>query len=154
MGFKNIRAQEVVVDKTVPLVVNQLVGLPGVDPTLHVVHLGESNTAFWNDALARAGTSTATTRRGKPTAAMIRANRADNRKTVAKYAVRGIEGFYHDGADGRPDAARPATLADVDELIDSLPDEVFDTVLAFVSNPENFRERPVEGDVKELSGKS
>lgn len=147
MSFRNLELQEVLPSKTVPLVLNQLVG--PVDKVLHVMHLGESNAEFWNDALAKANTravAAAMQRRQALTPQMIDEARAKNRETVARYAVKNIEGFSHD--DGRP-----ATLDDVPAIVRSLPTGVFDSVLAFVSNEENFRERPILGDAKDIAGK-
>lgn len=143
MTFRNLEIQKLAPGKVVPLVLNQLAG----EPVLHVEHLGESNTEFWNDAIAKAGTraSAGNTRRAV-TAATIREARDSNRKTVAKYAVRGLENIVDD--DGNA-----AGIAEIPAVVAALPDEVFDSVLAFCSNPENFRERSIDGNARELAGK-
>lgn len=144
MGFRKIEVQQVVSGRVVPLVLNQLAG----DPVLHVVHLGESNAEFWADALAKANTSARVG--GKPravTPAEVRKARDKNREYVAKYAVKALESVFHD--DGRP-----AGVDDIPDVIKALPDEVFDSVLVFVSNPDNFRERAIDGDPREIAGKS
>lgn len=141
MPFGKVAAQEVT-QKPVRLTLNQLSG----QPWLEVVHLGETNVEFWADALAQAGTRAAQGGHQALTPAQVAEARLKNRDSVARYAVRGLGGFRHD--DGRE-----ATMADIAELVGSLPASVFDSVLAFVMNPENFRERP-QGDPKEIAGKS
>lgn len=144
MGFRNIEKQALTAGKVVPLTLNQLVG----DPVLHVAHLGETNAEFWNDAIARAqqkATASGSTFRVSITPKAVKEARAKNREIVAKYAVKGLEGFAHD--DGRP-----ADLTDIPAIIDALPDEVFDSVLAFCQNSENFRDRTL-GNPVEIAGK-
>jgi hypothetical protein len=140
MSFSNLRKQAVAEDRTVELVLNQLVG----DPILVVRHLGASNKAFWDDVLARAGTSRLGTKK-RLTPADVQAAREENREIVAKHAVVGVRNLVHD--DGSP-----ATAADVPDVIASLPDDVFDLVLRFVSDADNFRER-VAADPKAIAGK-
>jgi hypothetical protein len=155
MPFGSVTAQHLQTGKTVELVLNQLVIL-GEHPVLVVEHLGETNKAFWNDALAKANVkATDGARRTKLTPADVIAGRIKNREAVAKFSVRGTIGFYHDHADrpGVPDPARPATNVDIRDIVMALPDEVFDSVLAFVINGENFREHAIAGDPKELAGK-
>lgn len=143
MPFRNIEQQALQVGKVVPLVLNQLVG----DPVLMVAHLGETNVEFWNDAIARAEAKATAGQRStfRITTSTVKDARRKNREIVAKYAVKGLEGFSHD--DGRP-----ADLSDIPAIVDALPDEVFDSVLAFCQNPENFRDRQL-GDPKVIAGK-
>lgn len=152
MGFSNISKQRVLGDRVVPLVLNQLVG----DPVLHVRYLGESNAPFWSDVIARANTSAALGQKRKDLSfELIAENRGRNREVVAKYAVAKLEGFMHDPA---PDAdgvmrAKPATEADIPAVVASLPDDVFDSVLQFVSNPDHFRDYASMGDHTAIAGK-
>lgn len=146
MGFRNLEVQKVPHNKVVALVLNQLKG----DPVLHVMHLGEANAEFWNDALAKANTraiAAGGAKRTQFTPQMVRDAREKNREIVSKYAVKDVENI-------KDDDGNPATIADIPAIIRSLPDEVFDSVLAFVSNAENFRERTFDDDPKELAGKS
>lgn len=154
MPFRSVSHQTVEVGNTVELVLNQLTIL-GEHPALMVEHLGESNPGFWSDALAKASANASSGGRGVSQAEEIRIGRIKNRATVAQHAVRDLRGFYHDRADkpGVPDPKHPATIADIPDLIDALPDDVFDSVLVFCLNPNNFRKRAFEGDPKELAGK-
>jgi hypothetical protein len=143
MDFSNLSAQAVAPGKVVPLTLYQLTG----DPVLHVCHLGESNAEFWNDAIAKANArSVGATKRASITAKVLREARDTNRVTVAKYAVKGLEGF-------KDRMGREGTLEHVELIIKALPDDVFDTVLAFCQNPDNFRDRPIEGDAEVIAGK-
>lgn len=144
MSFRKLEAQTVEVAKTVPLVLNQLRG----EPVLHVEHLGETNKPFWNDALARANATAGISsgKRMKITDAKIRETRLKNRELVAKYSVRGLENVFHD--DGKPAGAE-----DIRDVVFALPDDVFDAVLGFVSDPNNFRDVEIEGDAEDLAGK-
>lgn len=146
MAFGKIQSQALPLGKVVPLVLNQLKG----DPVLHVAHLGETNVEYWNDALAKANTrATADIARraaSKITPELVRKARQANRETVAKYAVKELENVFHD--DGRP-----ATKDDVGAVVEALPDEVFDSVLAFVSNAENFRDRVFDDAPSAIAGK-
>lgn len=142
MPFGSVSQQALKPAKTVELVLNQLVIL-GEHPILVVQHLGESNKPFWNDALAKASANAADRGRNKKiTPAEIDAGRAANRTTVAKFAVVDTRGFFHDYTDrpGFPDHMKPATKADIPEIINALPNEVFDSVMSFVLNAENFRD--------------
>jgi hypothetical protein len=146
MGFTKIKMQAPPVGKTVELVLNQLDG----DPVLTVEHLGETNITYWNDAVARAQAQgvTASAGRGKKvTPADIAAARERNRTTVATHSVRDIAKFFHDSGEA-------ATKDDIAAIIAALPDDVFDSVLKFVSDPNNFRDdAPILGNAKEIAGK-
>jgi hypothetical protein len=157
MGFGSVTNQALRQGATVELVLNQLVIL-GESPVLVVEHLGESNRAFWNAALAEARATTKAGQAGrvaKLTDAQVAKARMENRETVAKYSVRATHGFFHDRVDapGIPDSKRPAGPEDIRDVVMSLPDEVFDSVMAFVVNPENFRERAIADDPKAIAGK-
>lgn len=150
MSFGKISSQAVVA-RTVPCRLHQLVG----EPVLHVLPLGEANAEFWSDSIARANTKRAQrVQKGfrhvddgpEITAEGIREARAENRETVARFCVRGFDGITHD--DGTP-----ATADDIPAIVRSLPDDVFDHLLAFVSNPENFRAGPPMGDPEAIAGK-
>lgn len=153
MGFRNLEIQAPKIGKTVQLVLNQLAG----DPVLVVEHLGETNIAFWNDAIAKAqakaGASQAGSRK-KITADDIASMRVKNREILAKYSVRALENVFHDKPDGSPDPERPATADDIPAVVTSLPNDVFDTVWRFVQDANNFRDDPiVTADLPELAKK-
>lgn len=154
MAFGSVASQSVSSGKTVELVLNQL-SILGDSPAFVVEHLGESNRAFWNDVIARANVNATDSRRGKLTEADIAAGRAKNRANLAKYSVKDLRGFYHDveGQPGTPDPTKPATKADIVELLQALPNDVIDSVMTFVVNAENFRERPVLADAKTVAEK-
>jgi len=155
MGFGSISAQAVRKGKTVELVLNQLTIL-GEHPVLIVEHLGETNEEFWSEAISRAGqqVNAAQDGRGAISQADIERIRQENRAIVARHAVRGTRGFFHDFPDrpGVPDPARPASTEDTREIVFALPADVFDSVLLFVRNEQNFRDRPLT-DARELAGK-
>lgn len=140
MAFGKISKQSLDQDRTVELVLYQLVG----DPVLVVRHLGESNKPFWNDALAKAGKS-AVGKKTRLTSAEVLQARAENRETVAKYSVVDLHGVRHD--DGRP-----AVVDDISDVIAALPDDVFDAVLRFVTDPNNFRD-VAPADPQAVAGK-
>lgn len=142
MAFRHIEAQAVPRSKTVPLVLWQLTG----NPVLHVEHLGETNSEFWNDALAKANAGAFRGGKKKLTDALIKERRVKNRETVARYAVRALENVFHD--DGKA-----ATTADIRDVVYALPDDVFDFVLAFVEDANNFRDTEIDGSPDEIAKK-
>lgn len=136
MAFGKIAAQVVNTDKLVELQLNQLAG----EPILIVAHLGESNKDFWLDSIAKANAQAAAGGgKQKLSPARIKEMRSKNRATVIKYAAKDVTNLFHD--DGTP-----ATKADLADIVNSLPDDVFDSVLLFCSNADNFRERPINDD--------
>lgn len=153
MPINNVRKQAIKVGKTVDLVMNQLVG----DPVLRVEHLGESNFGYLNDSLAQAGAKAA--RFGgqqQRTPEMIKRERDENRATVAKHGVRGLgTGWFHDDANGNADTTKPVKSdeAGIREVVDSLPDEVFDSLFLFCLNAENFRDHAIAVPADELAKK-
>lgn len=136
--FAQIAAARPKPGKIVPLVLNMLPG----SPTVHVEHLGETNAAYWQDAIARAEAEPAAV--GRRGITELRARRERNRGLLVKFAVRRLEAVHSDGT--------PATDADIPEFVEALPDDVVDTVWVFCSDVENFRERPLAAPEK-LAGK-
>ncbi len=140
MALNNLRSRGPKVGKLIPIVLNQFPG----DPILHCEHLGSTNQAFMADSLRSAGTEAV---RSSKTISMeeIAINRIENRKTVAQFSVRKLEGFYYDDADGGRDLSRPvpSTPEGIAEVVDALSDADFDIVLTMVRNLENFRDAPV-----------
>ena len=144
MSFRKLEAQAVPEAILVPVVLNQLKPAP----TFWCEHLGESNKGFWNDALARANV-TANVGAGKRTRitdAKVKEGRMRNRELVAKHSVRRLEDVFHD--DGTP-----ASAADIRDVVFAIPDDVFDELLEFVTNPNNFRDVEIDGDASELAKK-
>lgn len=158
MAFGSVSAQKVTGGKVVELVLVNLTIL-GEHPVLLVEHLGESNTEFWNDALAKANAEAHSVGKRKKKerldAQAVAVGRAKNRETVSRYSVRDSRGFFHDidGHPGYADKRKPATKADLKDIVMSLPDDVFDDVLQWVLDADNFREAAIEGDPKSLSEK-
>lgn len=140
MSFRHIEAQHVKAN-TVPLVLDQLRG----NPILHVEHLGDTNSEFWSDAIAKANAASSN-RKQKISEQLIRENRLKNRDTVAKHSVRKLENVFHDDK-------TPAGVADIRDVVFSLPDDVFDVVWGFVNDANNFRATGIEGDTGELAKK-
>lgn len=122
---------------------------PNGPPVLHVEHLGETNTGYYMDALSKA------TAQDKPRprdlnpqalAQAVREARNRRREVVAVHCVRKLENVYH--RDGRE-----AGAGDVVDLVWALPDDVFDSLWDFASDPANFRTAPIEGDPVAIAGK-
>lgn len=152
MAFRSIAHQSVKVGRTRELVLAQLTVL-GDHPVLVVEHLGETNTDFWNDAIARANADQAGRRkRSKLTPQQIVVARGKNRDLLVQHCVRDTKGFFHDGPDGRPDPRKPAARADVEDIVRSLPDDVVDDVMIWVTEANNFRDEEIAGDPKVLAG--
>lgn len=153
MGLNNVRKQKLKAGKVVPLVMNQLYG----DPVLNVEHLGETNFGYLNDALAQAGAKAARfTGQQQRTPEQIQRERDENRATVTKHGVRSLgEGWYHDDKDGNADKSRPveSTPAGIAEVVNALPDEVFDSLFLFCLNGENFRDVAIAMPADELAKK-
>jgi glutamine synthetase adenylyltransferase len=79
-------------------------------------------------------------------AALLREARNKKREVVSTYAVKDLENVWKDND-------TLATLSDVVDLVWALPDDVFDELWQFVEDPNNFRERAIEGSPAELAGK-
>lgn len=147
MPFDQFAGSALKTGKTVPLKLNMLPG----SPVVHLEFLGETNTTFWNDQIARANAKDAvlaaiTPGGTKVTKKLIRERRKKDRETLAKHAVRKLEAVHSDGT--------AATAADIPEFLDAMPDDVIDMLRAFVTDPENFRERAIESDPEDTAEKS
>ncbi len=144
MAFRKLEAQAIPEALVIPVVLHDL----KPSPTLWVEHMGETNKGFWQDALARANVaaSVGAGKRTRITDAKVKEARLKNRELVAKHSVRRMENVFHD--DGTP-----AKAEDIRDFVFALPDDVFDKLLEFVSDPNNFRDEPIVGDASELAGK-
>ncbi len=142
MAFQHIKNAGLVAGHTVKLQFNNLPGAPVV----HVEYLGETNSGWLNDEIARANSVSAMVTSSKATLSKqkIQETRGKRRAAFAKHAVRKLEAKHSDGKD--------ATTDDIPEFVDALPDEVFDSAWLFVVDAENFRERVI--DVGEESVKA
>ncbi len=142
MPFEQFKKAVLMPGKTVPLRLNMLQG----EPVLHVEHIGDENVSYVDDIIAKAHATKQVGVRGKKLSRkMLAESMVENRRIVAAHAVRHVEALHSDG--------RAATDADIPELVASLPDDVITTIYNFASDAENFRERPIEGDAKELAEK-
>ncbi len=127
---------------TVPLVLDMLSGSPEID----VEHLGKTNKTYLADEIASANSKPAGSS-GKRKL-MSKAQLAEDVRRMRarlKHAVRHLRAKHSDGS--------AATDADIPEWIESIPDDVVETIFMFAVNAENFRRYPVEGDAKELAEK-
>ncbi len=141
MAFEQIRSAGLKPGKTVPLILNMLPG----EPVIHVEHLGDENTGFLNDAIAKANAKAALGTKGqKLSRAKLDEMREKNRATLAKHSVRSLEAKHSDG--------RAATDKDIPEFVDALPADVVDIVVQFVNDAENFRDR-MESKPEDLAEK-
>jgi hypothetical protein len=154
-NLNNIRRHAVKPGKLVSINLDMI----SADHKLPVEHLGQANFGFVNDSLRGSGSESiklAQAAKGQLTPEGLVRVREANRETVAKHSVRSHSGFCYDGPDGEPDKANPvpSTPAGIAEVVNALPDDIFDQVLAFVLNPENFRERPIEAKAEDIAKKS
>lgn len=142
MGFDQFRKAELEPGHTVPMVLDMLPG----EPVIHVEHLGETNSTYLDDEIARANAKPASAggkgqqKISKVKLAEIRTKR---RATLAKHVIRKLEAKHSDG--------KPATVEDIPLFVDSIPGDVVDTIWNFANNAENFR--PSLDDVKDLAEK-
>ncbi len=145
MGFKKIRACDVVRGKTVPYPFDGEGGRPHFpgEPVAHLEYLGESNAGFWSDQIARAKASVPTPK--AISERTILEARTRNRAILAKHCVRKLEALHDDGS--------VATDADIPEFVEDLPADAVDKLREFATNIENFRERVLESDAKTLAEK-
>lgn len=147
MPFGQIAAQDVEADRTVPLILNQL-RLPKGAPILHVAHAGEGNVGWWNEVLADANAPENTLGSRSITAARTEEFRQKLRGRFARHIVKRLENVWHD--DGRE-----AGAADIMDFVMALPRDVFDSIVSFCKDPDNFRsmaEMPASS-AKEIAGK-
>lgn len=127
--------------KTIPL---KLYMLPG-EPVVHVEHLGETNASFWNDSIAKANGGERRVGGNALTKRAIASARRKNRATLAAHAIRKLDATHSDG--------KAATLADIPEFVDALPDDIVDFLRDYCTNQENFRDTQIEGVPENLAGK-
>ena len=128
---------------TVELSLDMLQGVP----VIAVEHLGESNSGFYSDQIARANRRAALGRgRERLTPEKVNEARAENRETLARHSVRHLVDVKHSDGTKADDTS-------IRDFVMALPDDVFDTVLVFVSNPENFRSRSIASDPKDVAKK-
>lgn len=129
--------------------------LPEISPEARVLlaPATEANKAFYNVMLKRAGRRARPT--GKPTPETLRRlldeGRQEDRELYPAYVIRGWEGIEDDA--GQP---VPFSEAACRELLDALPDFIFDKVREFAVVPRNFlgeNEEPAP-DAEELAGNS
>lgn len=150
MAFGNYSKQAPQPGKTVPYTLRGLRNPDGSNPVLHVEYIGESNRAFWLEALAK---SSARMRGGwQPGATPTEIDRAtreardDNRETVIGHSARKIDNAFHD--DGTP-----ASVADLRAIVTAIPDADFDALWVFVQNHNNFRTYAVADDPSKIAEK-
>ena len=141
MAFDHIKRSAIAPGKTVQLVLNMLPG----SPVVHVEHVGETNVGFMNELLAKANGRHLATSSSSLSAKDRDDARARNRETLARHSIRHLEATHSDGT--------PATDTDIPDFVAALPDDVVDLIRDFVRDPNNFRERPIEGDPKAIAEK-
>lgn len=140
MALNNIRRHGIKPGKIIKVVLNMI----SDDHVLHIEHLGSSNFGYVNDAVRGAGSDEikAIVGGGAKTPEQRQRIRDANRETVSKHSVRGHDGFLYDDVNGEPDPAKPVKqdAAGIAEVVNALPDDIFDIVLAIAVNQENFRD--------------
>lgn len=142
MPFDQIKNAALRPGKLVPLVLNMLPG----EPVVHLEHLGDENASYFDDAIAKANAKAQAGKKGgRASRRQLAENRDKNRETLAKHSVRHLEARHSDG--------RAATDADIPEFMASVPPDVVDTMIVFAFDAENWRERSIDGDARELAEK-
>jgi hypothetical protein len=151
MALNNLRRGALKPGKTIPVILNMFPG----SPTLHCEHLGNENYGFINDMMRGSGAEGVKVGATSRSPEALGRVRTANREIVAKHSVRRIEGFYYDDADGNPDLSKPvpSTLAAIAEVINALPDDVFDMLLAVVSDSERYRDVPITASADDIAKK-
>lgn len=76
-----------------------------------------------------------------------------HRARLVKYCIRGVEGFYHDGANDEPDLERPASIDDVPDILNAMPLEMLLALFVFCVTESNFRSSEKRAEVEELAKK-
>jgi hypothetical protein len=128
--FSNYEKQGARPGHTVGYEVTELRNADGTHPLLHVEHVGISNPAFMQWALANAGKETS----------------EDDREMVVRFGARHLERtFFADGSQ--------ATDDDLPKFIAAMPLRAFLRLRDFVMLESNFCEFPVIADPKALAEK-
>ena len=123
--------------------------LPG-EPWLMVRPGGEENKAYFQAVLASQSKNRKRLMKGKLNAEMLVENRRVDRKLYPKHIDAGEWGGWQD-EQGNEVPYTPAAFA---ELMQQLPNDLFDELRAFCNEPVNFREddEPDLDDIEETAG--
>jgi len=161
MALNNLRRGALKPGKTIPVIMNMFTYRDAngtvCHPIIHCEHLGSENYGFINDMMRGAGADgvrvAAHTARTPDQVVRVR---GANREQVAKHSARRLEGFFYDDADGNPDLSKPvpSTSAGLAEVINALPDDVFDMLLSIVTDSENYRDVPIAASPDDIAKKS
>lgn len=144
MSFGNlIKHLRVSAARTARFELNAFESGDGKAPTLILRHAGEGNSAYINAVLRSVNGERSGKAGGKVTAQLIREQREELIPLFAHHVITGWEFVYED--DGKPAECTPAKVEELLRLMcDTQPDgstagDVFDKLVAFARNPENFR---------------
>lgn len=105
----------------------------GMAPVFIVASATEANKPYFNALLKKANQASKAVRRGKISSDLISKNRAEDRDLYPKHIILGWEDVLD--SDG---ATVPYSKAEAKELIESLPDWLFDDLRTFCGDPANF----------------
>ena len=146
MQFSNLSGAHITKDTTARFTFDSLPGSPWVQVKMG----GELNKPYFSEVWNANAKNRKKLARGKLDPEMLRRNRELDRKLFPKYIDGGEWGGWED-TDG---LNVPYTPDGFRELIEQLPDDLFDELRAFCGEPENFRsvEVPDEEDFEDTLG--
>ena len=147
-GFNNIAKLQVESTVTKELVLGDITTPEDSGPvTLIGVFAGKSNRPFTN-AVIRKNAMRLKSRRGKQVNfdTMVEA-RKDDEEIFAKHIITDWKNVFHDNG-----KKAPFNSENLAKLLTALPDDLFDEVREFFTNPETFRDSELftEADAEEL----
>lgn len=141
MSFDYLKKLEISESDTIDFVIEELIGRP----VIKLSPATKANKEYFNKLLRKANSKRSVKRRIDAVA--IDEYRDINKNLFPQHVIKGWEGIVND----KGEEVEFSVLACV-ELINALPEDIFDEIVLFATDPANFRDEDI--DVEELGKNS
>lgn len=154
-NFASLKKLEVTSERTAWYELFQIEGTDEGPPRLLVAPATEANKPYYNALLRRQQRNATVTRLGRVTAAVLEANRDDDRELFALHVVRNWERVTEDPAPGETEPKPvPFSVENCREFLRALPNWLFDDLRMFAMNPLHFPGVVDPAGTEEMAGNS
>ena len=109
-----------------------LIELDGT-PVLQLASASESNKPYYNALLKKSGKKVRAVKSNRIDERMIKENREENKELFSKYVIKGWSGILDSNGEGVE-----FSVENVRAFLDALPDWIFDGVVQYASDVQNF----------------